>query len=143
MTNFFSFLQAPWDRAKLMQSRLLNGSVMTFAHLCNILWTDTSFFYTAYTASAASGFGGCTIIKASGMFTTSVLGVQCMEWSGVHILTIDEISFMTKHELKILDVRLRQYRDRNKESRGYCIIFGGDFRQVIRSNVHELLYSRN
>jgi len=77
------------------------------------------------------------------MFTTNVLEDHCMEWSEVHILIIDEISFMTEHKLKKLDVRLHQYRDRYKVFGGYCIVFGGGFRQLIRGNDHELVYSRN
>jgi hypothetical protein len=56
---------------------------------------------------------------------------------------IGEISFMMENELMKLDVRLKQYKDRNKVFGGYCIIFGGDFRQLIRGNDHELLYLRN
>jgi hypothetical protein len=40
------------------------------------MWTDTSFFYTACTGSAASAFGGRTIVKASGMFMNTVTEVQ-------------------------------------------------------------------
>jgi hypothetical protein len=92
------------------------------------MWTDTSFFYTAYTGSAASAFGGSAIVKASGMFTTSISAVQRMEWSGVRTLIIDEISFMTEHELIKLDVRLHQYRDRNKVFGGYslCVVATSD-----------------
>ena len=68
------------------------------------------------------------------MFTTNVSEVQCKEWSSVLILVIDEISFMTEHEIKKLDVRLHQYRDCNKVFGGYCIVFLGDFRQLIRGN---------
>ena len=66
-----------------------------------------------------------------------------MEWSTVLVLVIDETSFMMENELMKLDVRLRQYKDPNKVFGGYCVIFGGDFRQVIRGNDHTLLYSRN
>ena len=45
-----------------------------FCSSCNIMWTDKSFFYTAYTGSAASTFGGRTIVKASGMFMNEVEG---------------------------------------------------------------------
>jgi hypothetical protein len=82
-------------------------------------------------------------VKASGMFMTTVTELQRLEWSSVRVLVIDEISFMTESELMKLDVRLRQYKDRNKVFGGYSIIFGGDFRQLIRGNDHELLYSRN
>jgi hypothetical protein len=56
---------------------------------------------------------------------------------------IDEISFMMENELMKLNVRLRQYKDHNKVFGAYSIIFGGDFRQLIRGNDHELLYLRN
>ncbi len=70
----------------------------------------------------------------------TVTEVQHLEWNSVHVLVIDEISFMTESELMKLDVRLRQYKDRNKVIGGYSIIFGGDFRQLIRGNDHKLLY---
>ena len=50
---------------------------------------------------------------------------------------------MMENELMKLDVRLKQYKDRNKVFGGYCTIFSGDFRQLIRGNDHELLYLRN
>ena len=82
-------------------------------------------------------------MKASGMFMTTMTKVQQLEWSSIRVLVIDEISFMTENELMKLDVRLQQYKDHNKVFGGYCIIFGGDFRQLIRGNDHGLLYSRN
>jgi hypothetical protein len=63
--------------------------------------------------------------------------------SSVCNLVIDGISFMTASELMKLDVRLRKYKDRKKVFGGNSIIFGGDFRQLIRGNDHELLYARN
>ncbi len=74
---------------------------------------------------------------------TTVTEFQRLEWSSVRVLVIDKISFMTESELRKLDVRLRQYKDRNKVFGGYSIIFGGDFRQLTRGIDHELLYSRN
>ena len=47
-----------------------------FCSSCNIMWTDTSFFYTACTGSAAYAFGGRTIVKASRMFMNTVTEVQ-------------------------------------------------------------------
>jgi hypothetical protein len=90
---------------------LLNGSAMSFVCHATLCGQILHSFYMAYTGSAASAFGGRTTVKASGMFTTTVSEVQCMEWSGVRILVVDEISFMTENELKKLDVRLRHYRN--------------------------------
>jgi len=131
------FLTGPAGAGKTTAIKAAELFCYEFCSSCNIMWTDTSFFYTVYKGSAASAFGGCTIVKASGMFTTNVSGVQCMEWSGVRILVIDEISFVTEHKSKKLDVGLHQYRDHNKVFRGHCIVFVGD-RQLIRG-----LYSRN
>ena len=47
-----------------------------FCSLCNIIQTDTTFFDTTYTGSAASTFGGQTIVKASGMFTNTITDIQ-------------------------------------------------------------------
>ena len=137
------FLTGPAGAGKTTAIKAAERFCFEFCSSCNIIWTDTSFFYTAYTGSAASAFGGRTIVKASGMFMTTVTELQRLEWSSVRVLVIDEISFMTESELMKLDVRLRQYKDRNKVFGGYSVIFGGDFRQLIRGNDHELLYSRN
>ena len=143
MYQLLLFLTGPAGAGKTTAIKAAERFCFEFCSSCNVLWSDTTFFYTAYTGSAASAFGGRTIIKASGMFTTSVSEIQRAEWSRVRILVIDEISFMTENELKKLDIRLRQYKDRNKVFGGYCIIFGGDFRQLIRGHDHELMYSRN
>jgi hypothetical protein len=73
------------------------------------MWSDTSFFYTVYIGFAASALGGHTIVKSSGMFTTTVSKIYQMEWTGMQILIIDKISFATKQELTKLDVRLCQF----------------------------------
>eukprot|EP00956_Cyclotella_meneghiniana_P020170 scaffold35251_cov63-Cyclotella_meneghiniana.AAC.2 len=93
-----------------------------------ITTTDTTFFYTAYTGSAASAFGGRTIVKASGMWSKGVSEEQRNDWRNCKILVIDEISFMKESELMQLDNKLKILGDRNKIFGGYSIIFGGDFR---------------
>jgi hypothetical protein len=143
MNQLRLFLTGPAGAGKNTAIKAAERFCYKFCSSCNIMWTDISFFYTAYTGSAASVFGGCTTVKAYGMFTTNISEVHHIEWSGVQILVIDEISFMTEHELKKMDVGLCQYRDHNKVFGGYCIVFGGDCRQLIRGNNHELLYSRN
>jgi len=109
-----------------------------------IMWADTSFLYTAYTgpAASASAFGGCTTIKASGMFTTSVLEVQQMEWSEERIFIIDEILFMTEHDLTNFNVRLHQYSPVLLQNRLRCL-FGYSFstlRQPVRFSVCEVSF---
>ena len=96
------------------------------------LWSDSSFLFTAYTGSAASLFGGVTIVKHAHLSSKQPLtDDDIKEWEDVRILVIDEISFMKDFELKRLDMRLRELRrDRAKPFGGLSIIFAGDFRQL-------------
>lgn len=51
---------------------------------------------------------------------------------------------MSESELILLDLRLRQYRNRNKIYGGFSIIFCGNFRQLQSiGDRRELLYSRD
>jgi hypothetical protein len=50
---------------------------------------------------------------------------------------------MTENKLQKFGVRLHHYTDRNTVFEGYCIVFGGYFRQLIRGIDHELVYPRN
>ena len=113
------FLTGPLGAGKTTAIKSTEQFCYEFCSSCNIVWTDTSLFHTAYTRLAALAFSVCTIVKASGMFTTSVLKVQQMEWRGEYILIIDEITFMIKHELTKLDARLCQYQDCDKIFGGY------------------------
>jgi len=111
------------------------------------LWSDSSFLFTAYTGSAASLFGGVTIVKHAHLSSKQPLtDDDIKEWEDVRILVIDEISFMKDFELKRLDMRLRELRrDRAKPFGGLSIIFSGDFRQLepTKSEDSDLLFSSN
>ena len=57
---------------------------------------------------------------------------------------IDKISFMSESELTLLDLRLRQYKNRNKVYGGFSVIFCDNFRQLqSNGDRRELLYSRD
>ena len=108
------------------------------------LWTGSTFLFTAYTGSAASLFGGVTIVKHAHLASNKALTEEDKnEWEDVRILIIDEISFMKDRELKSLDNRLKEMRDRNKPFGGLSIIFAGDFRQLepSGSDDSDLLFS--
>ena len=66
------------------------------------------------------------------------------QWEEVRMLIIDEISFMCDDQLKKLDQRLKEMRDRTKPFGGISVIFAGDFRQLEPSATSEnnLLFSR-
>ena len=115
-----------------------------FCLAVGILWSDSSFLFTAYTGSAASLFGGVTIVKHAHLSSSKVLTDEDIkEWEDVRILVIDEISFMTDDEMSRLNQRLQQMRDRTKPFGGFSIIFAGDFRQLepTKSEESDLLFS--
>jgi len=76
MDQLLLSLTGPVGAGKTTATKAAERFCNEFCSSCNSMWTDTSFFYTAYTGLAASAFGGRTIVKASGMFTTSVPEVQ-------------------------------------------------------------------
>ena len=68
------FLTGPAGAGKTTALKAAEQFCFEFCSPYNILWLDTSFFYTAtaYTGSAASASGGLTIVKASGRCTSTV-----------------------------------------------------------------------
>ena len=70
------FLTGPAGVGKTTAIKADKRFCFEFCSSCNIMWTDTSFFYTAYTGSAASAFEGRTTVKESGMFMNTVTEVQ-------------------------------------------------------------------
>ena len=88
------FLTRPAGAGKTTAINAAEQFCFDFCSSCNIIWMDTSFFYTAYTGSAASAFGGRTIVKASGMFMMTVTEVQHLQWNSTCVLVMDEISFV-------------------------------------------------
>ena len=135
------FLTGPAGAGKTTAIKAAETFCYRFCQSTGIPWTPTTFFYTAYTGSAASAFGGRTIIKASGMKSQRITATQRMEWETCRILVIDEISFMKESELIQLDNKLRLLGHPNKIYGGFSIIFGGDFRQLTRASKKELMYS--
>ena len=135
------FLTGPAGAGKTTAIKAAETFCYRFCLSAGIPWTPTTFFYTAYTGSAASAFGGRTIIKASGMKSQTITPTQRAEWESCMMLVIDEISFMKESELMQLDAKLRQLGHPNKIYGGFSIIFGGDFRQLTRASKKELMYS--
>ena len=88
--------------------------------------------------------GGRTIVTASGLKSANIEPEQMEECKRCKILVTDEISFMSESELTLLDLRLRQYKNRNKVYGGFSVIFYGNFRQLqSNGDRRELLYSRD
>jgi hypothetical protein len=67
------------------------------------MWSDHTFFFTAYTGAAASLFGRVTISKAAFLNQQKALSFNNKnEWQDVQILIDDEESFMSDKSLKHL-----------------------------------------
>ena len=89
--------------------------------------------------------GGLTICKAAYLMKKGALTEEDKkEWQEVRMLILDEILFMCDDELKKLDQRLKEMRDRAKPFGGVLIVFAGDFRQLKPSASldYNLLFSR-
>ena len=68
--------------------------------------------------------GGLTICKAAYLMKKGPLTEEDKrEWQEVRMLIIDEVSFMCDNELKKLDQRLKEMRDRAKPFGGVSIVF--------------------
>jgi hypothetical protein len=109
-----------------------------------VMWSDTTFLFTAYTGLAASLFGGVAISKATFINQRRALSLEeKKEWQDVKILTIDEISFMSDSIFRMLDTKLKDIGNRARAFGGFSIIFAGNFQQLesVGSNDKELLFS--
>ena len=72
MDQLLLFLTGPTGAGKTTVIKAAEQFYYEFCSLCSIMWTDTTNFYTLFTGSAASAFGGQTIVKSSVMFTATV-----------------------------------------------------------------------
>jgi hypothetical protein len=115
-----------------------------FCVAVGVMWSDTTFLFTAYTEAAASLFGGVSISKATFLNKQNPLSLEEInEWKEYQILVVDEVSFMNDSILKTLDTNLKIIKDGNKPFGGFSIIFSRDFRQrpPVGSTEFELIYS--
>jgi hypothetical protein len=80
-----------------------------FCLAVGVMWSGSTFIYTACTGSAASLFGGFTISNAAFLNQNKLLSLDDKnKWQDVQILIIDEISFMSNSILRTLDRKLKE-----------------------------------
>ena len=92
------------------------------------MWSDCTFFFTAYTVTAAMEVAGLTTCKVAFLMTDRALSDKDKSmWRDVKLLIIDKISFMGNDHLKNLDIKLKEMRDKTKTFSGFSVIFAGDF----------------
>ena len=139
------FLTGPAGAGKSTVIKVARRFCFEFSLAVGALWGDRTFLFTAYTGSAAMLVGGLTICKAAYLMKKGALTEEeKKEWEEVRILILDEVSFMCDDELKKMDQRLKEMKDRAKPFGGLSIVFCGDFRQLEPSASSEdnLLFSR-
>ena len=109
------FLTGPAGAGESTAVKVAQRFCFEFCRAVGILWSDSTFLFTAYTGSAASLFGGVTIVKHAYIRKGGPLsGKNTSVWQDVRILIVDEISFMKDSELRLLDNRLKEIRDHLK-----------------------------
>jgi hypothetical protein len=138
------FLTGPAGSGKSTAMQVAQQFCYDFCLAVGVMWSDTTFLFTAYTGAAASLFGGVTISKAAFLNQQKALSLNDKNtWQDVRILIVDEVSFMSDKNLNTLDVKLKEIGNRAKPFGGYSIIFSGDFRQLepVGSTELDLLFS--
>jgi hypothetical protein len=138
------FLTGPAGSGKSTAMRVAEQFCYEFCLAIGIMWSDTTFLFTAYTGAAASLIGGTTISKTAYLNQKRPVSDDYInEWKDVQILVIDEVSFMSDSTLQMLNKKLTAIGQTNKSFGGFTIIFIGDFRQLepVCSKELDLMFS--
>ena len=146
LNQLIMFLTGPAGSGKSTAMKVAQMFCHDFCLAVGVMWSDTTFLFTAYTGAAASLFGGVTISKAAFINQQKALSLHDItEWQDVQILIIDEISFMSDSILLLLDKKLKIIGERNKAFGGFSVIFAGDSRQLqpVGSTDGDLMFSNS
>ncbi len=126
------FLTGPAGSGKSTAMRVAKQFCYEFCVAVGVMWSDTTFLFTAYTGSTASLIGSVPISKAAYLNLQRHLNEDGIhEWKDVRILMIDEVSFMSNSILKKLNRQLTQIGNRTKLFGGFSI-----FLQVTSANLN-------
>jgi hypothetical protein len=89
------FLTGPAGSGKSTAMKVAEQFCYEFCVAVGVMWSDTTFLFTAYTGYAASLIDGVTISKAAYLhLQQQFIKNDTNEWKDVRILMIDEVSFM-------------------------------------------------
>jgi len=138
------FLTGPAGCGKRTAVTVAQKFCHEFCVAVGVMWSDTTFLFTAYTEAAASLFGGVSISKATFLNKQKPLSLEDINiWQENQIFFVDEVSFMHDSILKTLDTKLKVIKDGNKSFGGFSIIFSRDLRQLppVGSTEFKLIYS--
>ena len=104
-SKLIMFFTRPAGSGKITALKLAQQFCYDFCLAVGVMWSDTTFLFTAYTGAAASLFGGVTISNAMFLNQQKTLSLNGKnDWQDVQILIIDEVSFMSDKNLETLDV---------------------------------------
>jgi hypothetical protein len=95
------FLTGPAGSGKSTAMRVAEQFWYEFCLAVGIMWSDTTFLFTAYTGAAVSLIGGTTILKTAYLNQKRPISDNDInEWNDVQILVIDKVSFMSNSTLQ-------------------------------------------
>jgi hypothetical protein len=95
LEQLFLFLTGPARPGKSTAMRVAKKFCYEFCVAVGVMWSDTTYLFTAYTGSAASLIGGVTISKAAYLNLQRQHNKDDInEWKDVRILVIGKVSFM-------------------------------------------------
>jgi hypothetical protein len=101
------FLIRPAGAGKSTAVKVAQRFCFEFSRSVGVLWSNSTFLFTAYTRSAASIFDGVTSCKHAYLKTRDTLTEKDIALQkDFRILIIDELSFTKDSELQKLDNRL-------------------------------------
>ena len=143
-SQLIMFLTGPAGSGKSTAVKVAQQFCYDFCLAVGVMWSNTTFLFTAYTGAAASLFGGVTISSAAFLNKQKALTLEDKnEWQDVRTLIVDEVSFMSDKNLITLDRKLKDIGNRNKPFGGFSIIFAGDFRQLepVGTTESDLIFS--
>jgi hypothetical protein len=121
-SQLIMFLTGPAGSGKSTAVKVAQEFCYDFCLAVGVMWSDTTFLFTAYTGAAASLFGGVTISNAAFLNKQRALTLEDVnEWQDVRILIVDEVSFMSDKNLLTLDRKLQDIGNRNKSFGGFSI----------------------
>jgi hypothetical protein len=125
------FITEPAGSGKSTAMRVAERFCYEFCVAVGIMWSDSTFLFTAYTRDAALLIGGTTISTTAYLNQKRpICDDNIKEWKDVQILVIDEVSFMGDSTLQMLNKKLTNIGQTNKLFGGFTIILIGNFWQM-------------
>ena len=123
------FLDGPGGAGKSRVLTELLAYALQYTTNLNLKFDMRTIIVSAISGVAAVSVGGETTHKVA--YLNKAIPDNDVTWANARLLIIDEVSFMSTHEVETLDEKLRTLmRNHNSLFGGINVIFAGDFRQL-------------